>query len=761
MYKKRISIIVLVLTSIFSPAVYSKNIVFDNKNHILTWKNCHAGSSGAGASVMPMEGGKVTVRYVLPGAGDNATINLSPKFAGNINSFMTTLKSDADCIVTAKVEDSSGNVFCGKSIVLKRGKAETIICNIVYDKRFKEPQFLFKSFVILVSRTKSQPATGSLEIIRSEVDVNGKNNTDFSGKDAATTACGWDIHTTWIGSILKITAANKLAKNAVLSLTFPQAARNPVSRCRLSDKRQKYELYYNPPLDNNSSTLNKYRILMQIQAKDKTQTSIVLPLLGCNSKKNNLGGPISSINIKSSSVGTNTHFSFAAVPIKAFSRWRDYKKIINSISACGIKWIRDGCRVVKDENGRYQVSRKDLEWMKYAVSKKLNIILIVYFNANMSIDECKAIAEAIERDTLGLVNVFELGNEPHNANWRKKYPGSWNGWEKGGTVSKWVKMHLKYTNALADHFRALRPNAVIIGLGACSPTNFHYLNLGVSKNLNGVVDHPYSYAIPPEKIPYGHSFVKRDGIVIGDKNCTFAGLIKSYMKHFKKTGTMRSLWMTEFGYSTFWFDNKNYTKNAAGFSEKAQAVYLIRRLLESFTLPIEVSCQYDFIDDYQLNQFAFEANFGLLRADFSPKLSYYAIQRLNSLFNGYKYASDITAIVEKAPLHKSCMRLFMKWSRINIVADNSIKAFIFENANLDNEKILAVWSVQPYNTEFNNRSCVIRVKGLSEFSGKPVAIDLISGLSYDLTMQVDGNDLLFNNLILKNHPIVIKLFQDK
>jgi len=254
-------------------------------------------------------------------------------------------------------------------------------------------------------------------------------------------------------------------------------------------------------------------------------------------------------------------------------------------------------------------------------------------------------------------------------------------------------------------------------LGACSPTNFHYLNLGVSKSLDGVVDHPYTYSMPPEKIPFGHSLTKRDGVKVGDKNHTFAGLINSYVEHFKKTGKMRSIWLTEFGFTTFWFSNKTEKGLFAGFTEEAQANYLVRRFLECATLPVAVACQYDFMDDYGSDQFAVEANFGIIRSDLSKKPAFYAIQRMNSLFNAYKYDAKIPVIVEKSSLHRSCVRdnLVRNWDKIAIKASNGIKAFAFVNPNLKNERMLVVWSVLPYSREFNNRVCTIRVKNMQGF----------------------------------------------
>jgi hypothetical protein len=220
--------------------------------------------------------------------------------------------------------------------------------------------------------------------------------------------------------------------------------------------------------------------------------------------------------------------------------------------------------------------------------------------------------------------------------------------------------------------------------------------------------------------------------------------------------------VTEFGFSSFWFDGSSEKGLFAGFSEEAQAVYLVRRFIESLALPIEVSCQYDFLDDYQSNPVGSEANFGIVRGDYSRKPAYFAIQRLNALFNGYGHDSSTAVAVEKAPLHRSCQRseLIRDWDGASIEAANGVKAFVFSNPALANERMLAVWSVLPYSREFNNRVCTVRVKGMARFAAKPIAIDSITGTRCDVPVKVVGEDLLFENLPLKGQPLLIKLFKD-
>ena len=85
-------------------------------------------------------------------------------------------------------------------------------------------------------------------------------------------------------------------------------------------------------------------------------------------------------------------------------------------------------------------------------------------------------------------------------------------------------------------------------------------------------------------------------------------------------------------------------------------------------------------------------------------------------------------------------------------------AYAFTNPELPNERQLAVWSNLPVSGEFNNRFASIRVTGWKEFGHHPLAIDLVTGKTFDLPLQVDEESLIMD-LLLTDHPLVIKLFK--
>ena len=724
---------------------------------------------GAIAQLRNDESKKLALFYDFSKGGRYITI--FPRFAvpENFEKLCLELAAEQKCRINYRIVDSTGRYFQGKAVTIDSGASKLVEFSPKGPwsgswggKKNAMPKKPFKQFYIMVLASKDLPKKGVLNLKKFELLAKSNAKSDFVGQGSQLNCGGWQVKAEWLpqlaGALLKISAKNNASRQAELSVNFPEMGRDKVWRRKLSGSSATF--LYRPLGNKTGNIYNKYVLILNVKDALGNQAKCPLVLAGRKSNEVNFGKKVSASQIKHSRFGVCTHFSFGKS--KAFAYWKPYKVLIDGISECGYKWIRDECSVIKADNGKYKVSDYDLRWMKYAKEKGINIILCVRMYPDKSIDEYKKYMEAVVGDTREYVEVYELGNEPGNFGWRKKMGGHWNGYDpKTKKLDKWVVEHLKYTNTLADHIKKVFPKTRIIGVGAASPTNFLVLKKGVTKSLEGIVDHPYTYSLPPEKVPFSKGHLKRDGIVVS-VNGSFRELVESYEKLFKGLGRKSTLWLTEFGYPCFWFDGKNEKGLYAGFTEEAQAVYLLRRFIYGMAMPIvAVSIQYDYLDDYKGKVNNAEANFGIIRTDHSRKPAYYAIQRLNSVFNGYKFSKKTKIIVEKQPLHRSCVRgvLVKSWDKAAIKASNEVKAFGFYHPELKTQKMIAVWSSQPYSREFNNRVCTLRIKNAAEYDQQPLAIDLITGRSYDIPYKKDGKDIVIYNLVLKGHPIVIKLFK--
>ena len=240
--------------------------------------------------------------------------------------------------------------------------------------------------------------------------------------------------------------------------------------------------------------------------------------------------------------------------------------------------------------------------------------------------------------------------------------------------------------------------------------------------------------------------------------------MQAFLRTFREIGRPDlSLWYTEFGYTTYLYGGQRekgkYT--FAAYTEEAQAVYLVRRYLYCFTRPeIKAALQYDFLDDFQGRQFDPEANFGLLRADYSPKPAYFALQNLATFFNGVRSDSRLDAQVkiEDQPLHRAGKRgQLLDWDedgKALMNADNNIHARLFQT---DGGLRLAVWDARPVGGEFSPRFAEVRIAGKAASAGKTVGLDLLSGKRFDVPSFPDGNDLILK-LSIGSRPLAVTLF---
>jgi len=134
---------------------------------------------------------------------------------------------------------------------------------------------------------------------------------------------------------------------------------------------------------------------------------------------------------------------------------------------------------------------------------------------------------------------------------------------------------------------------------------------------------------------------------------------------------------------------------------------------------------------------------------------------MNALFNGFSHDRAAVVKVVSQPLHRGSVRadLVRDWDKVDIKAGNEVKAFGFASPSVSDSRLLAVWSTLPFSGESNNRVATVTVKGWNGFV-RPVAVDLLTGRSFDVPCKVDGDLLTLENLTLGNHPLVIRFFRD-
>jgi hypothetical protein len=325
-----------------------------------------------------------------------------------------------------------------------------------------------------------------------------------------------------------------------------------------------------------------------------------------------------------------------------FSQGWSVKDVMPLIARSGAGWIRDDLNWADLEPtpGNYQIPSKAKGWIQAAREMGLKIDLILAYGNPAYADHYDADAYAkaagwLARALANDIQAIEILNEPNNFGFRDTYGGQWNGNEHNGSVSPYLQKYVQILNAAAKEIKLANPHMTVIGLGTPAPASFRMIALGLAPQVDGLTDHPYGGQLP-ELIPYPArpDFLQRDGIATADADGTLASQVSMFRAQARKFGATEKLWHTEWGYAT--------VPAKDGVPEETQAVYIVRRLLESEAIGVEHTFIYDFKDDGE--------NFGLVKNDLSPKKSYIALQKVTGLLAGMgTVSSGKQAWVENNP----------------------------------------------------------------------------------------------------------------
>ncbi len=439
--------------------------------------------------------------------------------------------------------------------------------------------------------------------------------------------------------------------------------------------------------------------------------------------------PVPAPVIRHPQIGVCTHFGLGT--------W-DLDTVMPVLAKFGAAWIRDEVYwdKIEQEKGVYQIPEKTLRWIDAANAEGLKLVLI--FNGSNDlykpdIYDPEAYAKAaafVAKELAGKVAAIEILNEPANFGYSKHYGGAWNGVEKDGSVSPWVPKYVALLNASAKAIKAVNPTVKVIGLGSATPVNHRQLDMGIAPEVDGIADHPYSFRLPPEVLPYAgkEGILKRDGIVVADDRGSFASLIRKYREKSLQTKGPKEIWLTEMGWTTY---QEASPAIYAGFTRSAQAKYTLRRLAESLGLGVDVSVIYDFKDDGK-NPYEAEENFGLIDAHLQPKPAFDAVQRFAVAMAGFQPREILR--VNIFPVGSRLDRHPIVWDGSKIEASDNI--FCYQFADQEGNPLIALWSGERADSDLSPRVAdveletgdvkVEEIKGYSPLTGESSTIPFVS-----------------------------------
>lgn len=397
--------------------------------------------------------------------------------------------------------------------------------------------------------------------------------------------------------------------------------------------------------------------------------------------------------IRDDRMGTGVHFQQGPT-----SNWRNYDldKTMPLLAESGITWLRNAIywSQVETTRGRYSIPEASLRWIEKANEAGLKVSITFNGGNPLYTDrfdpEAYAKAAAYVAKTLeGKIGAIEILNEPYHKSYAGYYKGAWNGVEKDGSISSWVGKYVKLINTAAPAIKAANPAIKVTGLGSVAPVNFRQLEMGIVPEVDAITDHPYSYRLVPELLPWAAqpSIIRRDGIATADEKGTFTSQIAMYRERSAKFNGPKEIWLTEWGWSTY--QEAKAGGIYAGYTESAQAKYILRRFVESIGVGVERSFQYDFRDDGADPHNA-EHNFGLLRLDYTPKPSYYAVRRLAATLDNAEPKDSLT--LEFFPAVPRPDIRPVSWDGSRLAAPGSIKGYQFVSKK--GEAKIFIWSAE-------------------------------------------------------------------
>ena len=455
-------------------------------------------------------------------------------------------------------------------------------------------------------------------------------------------------------------------------------------------------------------------------------------------------------------LGVCTHLERRKIGWKAES-------LIPLIQDMGASLVRQGIvwSSVEKEKGAYAIPEVSRDWVTRAANAGLGIIPILCYGNELYENKldpdayanyCRYMARELKDFP---IVAYEIWNEPTNFQFLKQCGGAWS----ASPPCEWAD---RFCELLAKGAAAIREvddeTPIITNPGECQFAHMARSHPEAFAQVDGVSHHSYPMRFPPETTPWGGAqILERDGIAAADDRHSFESLWTTAQEHARASlGREIQLYMTEYGYSTY-----NHRRKPAifcGYTEHAQAAYLVRGVVLSLCSGLRASCLYDFMDD-GVNPFDAEENFGMVRHEkrgFEKKPSYFALQRLAGMLGAeWEQIGEPPAKleVEDVPLSANedeWQQNAMPLEKYVQIEGPTVKWFA-----VGKERIALVWNAGRLDAEFNPPL------GRMVWDGAPASAtvevqNVVTGATVPVSVARDGEALVVNDLPVSGELLAVR-----
>ncbi len=439
--------------------------------------------------------------------------------------------------------------------------------------------------------------------------------------------------------------------------------------------------------------------------------------------------------------------------------WDD-KALLPVMKQLGVTVFRDSIcwNYVEKQKGKYKIPPRITTFMERITGSGIKMIVALYYS-NKIYDNphdpkafanyCRFVASKLKGKP---VAAFEIYNEP-NGWFRPQYGGAWNGKDN----ALWIEKFAEYMSTAAAAIREVDQTTPIISGGGvpCATAYLMKRFPKAFKNIDGLTEHPYSFSLPPETIPWGGAkILERDGISVANDDHSITSLINTLRRHSKEyLGRELPVWVTEVGFSNY-YDQKRPAQDR-GFTQKVQAMYLARSLIIGMASGAKVWCIYNLMDTAD-NRYNSNYNFGLVRNskyEYKPKPAFYAIQHISQLLGSdWKYITKPNAKLDVVIARK---KKYDVWQAPMIDPFVKVTGPMMHWFKIPDGYVTFVWNAGRYHGEFNppfgdllwthNKN----IKNIDAF-------EITTGRKLMLQSVRKGNSVCLKDIPIGGSPIAIK-----